>query len=184
MTRENFVDLLKPLLTNGAGQPFIVNLSVEVSSAAIMRLAHEVGALYIDTVCEPWPGFYDDPRSANRSARTTPCVRKCSTSAKHSASGRPAISCCGANPGMVSWFVKQALLNVAKDLGISAPEPKTREEWARLAKGVGVKGIHIAERDTAARQDAETDGRLRQYLVGRRLRLGRPAARRTRLGHA
>ena len=62
VTRENFVDLLKPLLTNGPGQPFIVNLSVEVSSAAIMRLAHEVGALYIDTVCEPWPGFYDDPR--------------------------------------------------------------------------------------------------------------------------
>ncbi len=49
---------------------------------------------------------------------------------------------------MVSWFVKQALLNVAEDLGITAPEPKTREEWARLAKGVGVKGIHIAERDT------------------------------------
>jgi homospermidine synthase len=27
-----------------------------------------------------------------------------------------AISCCGANPGMVSWFVKQALMNLAKDL--------------------------------------------------------------------
>ena len=26
VTRENFVDLLKPLLTTGAGQPFIVNL--------------------------------------------------------------------------------------------------------------------------------------------------------------
>ncbi len=27
-------------------------------------------------------------------------------------------------------------------------EPKTREEWARLAQKLGVKGIHIAERDT------------------------------------
>jgi homospermidine synthase len=27
-----------------------------------MRLCHEVGALYIDTVAEPWPGFYTDPR--------------------------------------------------------------------------------------------------------------------------
>jgi len=26
-----------------------------------------------------------------------------------------AILCCGANPGMVSWFVKQALINLAKD---------------------------------------------------------------------
>jgi len=66
VTRENFVDLLKPILTEGPGQPFIVNLSVEVSSAAIIRLAHELGALYIDTVCEPWPGFYTDPRLTPR----------------------------------------------------------------------------------------------------------------------
>ena len=58
------------------------------------------------------------------------------------------MSCCGANPGMVSWLVKQALLNVAGDLGIDHDEPKTREDWARLEQQVGVKGIHIAERDT------------------------------------
>ena len=28
-----------------------------------------------------------------------------------------AITSCGANPGMVSWFVKQALINLAKDTG-------------------------------------------------------------------
>jgi homospermidine synthase len=49
---------------------------------------------------------------------------------------------------MVSWFVKQALLNVAGDLRLKFKEPKTQEEWARFAKKVGVKGIHIAERDT------------------------------------
>jgi homospermidine synthase len=40
VTRENLVDLLRPLLTEGQGQAFIVNLSVEVSSAAMIRLAH------------------------------------------------------------------------------------------------------------------------------------------------
>jgi len=49
---------------------------------------------------------------------------------------------------MVSWFVKQALLNVAADTGVAAAEPKSREEWGRLAMNLGVKGIHIAERDT------------------------------------
>ena len=52
---------------------------------------------------------------------------------------------------MVSWFVKQALLNVAGDLRAQcAPEPKSRAEWAwgRLADRLGIKGIHIAERDT------------------------------------
>jgi homospermidine synthase len=56
-----------------------------------------------------------------------------------------AVSCCGANPGMVSWFVKQALLNLAKDTNyVLESDPKTREEWGLLMKNLGVKGIHIA----------------------------------------
>src|SRR5512132_2270398 len=35
VTEDNFVSLLKPLLTQGGGQAFVVNLSVEVSSVAI-----------------------------------------------------------------------------------------------------------------------------------------------------
>ncbi len=148
VTRDNFVDLLKPLLTQGAGQAFIVNLSVEVSSAAIIRLAHEVGALYIDTVCEPWPGFYMDPR-LTLSQRSNYALRAEVLDQRQAlGEGPTAISCCGANPGMVSWFVKQALLDVARDIGLKAPEPQSREQWARLARDVGVKGIHIAERDT------------------------------------
>jgi homospermidine synthase len=53
----------------------------------------------------------------------------------------------GANPGLVSHFVKQALLNIASDTGVAA-SPRTREEWAALAHKLGVKVIHIAERDT------------------------------------
>ncbi|MBR7539980.1 hypothetical protein KC221_27740, partial [Mycobacterium tuberculosis] len=37
--------------------------------------------------------------------------------------GTTAVSCSGANPGMVSWFVKQAVVNLAKDLGIEHTEP-------------------------------------------------------------
>jgi homospermidine synthase len=48
---------------------------------------------------------------------------------------------------MVSHLVKRALLHLARDLGRRAA-PVTREDWARLAHNLGVKGIHIAERDT------------------------------------
>ncbi|HEU4602970.1 MAG TPA: saccharopine dehydrogenase C-terminal domain-containing protein, partial [Steroidobacteraceae bacterium] len=61
--------------------------------------------------------------------------------------GPTAVITHGANPGLVSHFVKQALLNVAADTGVSA-SPKSREEWAALAHQLGVKVIHIAERDT------------------------------------
>ena len=49
---------------------------------------------------------------------------------------------------MVSWFVKQALLDIARDTGTPFNEPKSREGWGQLAHKLGVKGIHIAERDT------------------------------------
>jgi homospermidine synthase len=51
---------------------------------------------------------------------------------------------------MVSWFVKQALVNLANETGLKFEEPTAddREGWAKLMKKLGVKGIHIAERDT------------------------------------
>src|SRR4051794_26093688 len=148
VTRENYRELLTPLLTAGGGQGFCVNLSVDTSSLAIMELAREVGALYIDTVVEPWPGFYFDPKLGPE-ARSNYALRESVLAARRRKPGGPtAVSCCGANPGFVSWLVKQALLNVAGDLKIKFSEPKTREDWGRLAKKVGVKGIHIAERDT------------------------------------
>ncbi|NIX78003.1 homospermidine synthase [Microvirga terricola] len=148
LTPDNYKHLLKPLLTEGGGQGFCVNVSVDTSSRDILELCREVGALYIDTVAEPWLGFYFD-KSAGPAARTNYALREIILDARRTSPGGPtAVSCCGANPGMVSWLVKQALLNLAKDIGIKHEEPKTREEWAALMQRVGVKGIHIAERDT------------------------------------
>ena len=62
VTRDNYRKLLCPLLTEGDGQGFCVNLSVDTSSVDIMQFCREVGALYIDTVAEPWPGFYFDSK--------------------------------------------------------------------------------------------------------------------------
>ena len=45
-------------------------------------------------------------------------------------------------------MVKQALIDIAKDLKLDVAVPNTREAWGRLMQRVGVKGIHIAERDT------------------------------------
>lgn len=148
VTAENYRELLTPLLTNGAGRGFCVNLSVDVSSVAVMELCREIGALYVDTVIEPWKGFYFDP-SLGTEARTNYALRESLLAARRrNPGGTTAVSTCGANPGMVSWFVKQALLNIAADTGLSLPEPRIREEWARFAQALGVKGIHVAERDT------------------------------------
>lgn len=148
LTPENYRDVLTPLLRQGEGQAFCINLSVDTSSRDMMELCRSLGALYIDTVAEPWEGFYFD-KDAGNAARTNYFLREIILDARRrSPGGTTAVSCCGANPGMVSWFVKQALLNVATDIGLSFNTPKTREEWAELMQRAGVKGIHIAERDT------------------------------------
>ena len=148
LTRENYRDVLGKYLRAGEGQGFCVNLSVDTSSLDIMRYCREIGALYIDTVVEPWPGFYyakdlDNASRTNYALRETVMAER-----RKNPGGSTAVSCCGANPGMVSWFVKQALVNLAADLGEKGVAPKTREEWGRLAQRLGVKGVHIAERDT------------------------------------
>ena len=64
VTKENYRDLLTPLLTAGKGRGFCVNLSVDVASIAVMELCREIGALYVDTVVEPWPGLYFNPKES------------------------------------------------------------------------------------------------------------------------
>lgn len=148
LTEKNYKEILTPLLQSNSGPGFCVNLSVDVSSLDVMKHCRNLGAHYIDTVVEPWNGFYFDESKA-ASARSNYALRETLLEEKLIKSGGiTAVSCCGANPGMVSWFVKKALVTLADDLKISYEVPKNREQWAKLMQNVGVKGIHISERDS------------------------------------
>src|SRR5690606_14225697 len=148
ITRDNYKEILKPILTEGNGQGFYVNLSVDTGSVDLMKFCRKLGVLYIDTVVEPWLGFYFDDKADN-AARTNYALRETARREKRkNPGGTTAVSTCGANPGMVSWFVKQALVNLARDLKMDfkEPGPDDREGWAELMQRAGGKGIHIAQR--------------------------------------
>src|SRR3712207_4645308 len=72
ITRENLREVLVPLLGRG---DFLLNLSVDVSSVALIRLCRELGALYLDTCIEPWAGGYTDP-SLTPSQRSNYALRE------------------------------------------------------------------------------------------------------------
>jgi homospermidine synthase len=145
LTRENYRSVLGPLVGK---DDFIVNLSVEVASTALIELAQAAGARYIDTCIEPWPGGYTDP-TLSVSQRSNYALRENALALrKKYRNGPTAVIAHGANPGLVSHFVKQALLNIARDTGVKVKTPASREEWAALAQKLGIKTIHIAERDT------------------------------------
>jgi homospermidine synthase len=145
LTQENYRTVLEPLL--GAGD-FLLNVSVEVSSVALIELCQAKGALYLDTCIEPWPGGYTDP-TLSPSLRSNYALRESALAlrAKY-ARGPTAVLTHGANPGLVSHFVKQALLNIARDTGLTVAKPGSRRAWAALAHQLGVRVVHIAERDT------------------------------------
>lgn len=145
LTRANHRAVLGPLLGRG---DFLLNLSVDVSSVALVELAAERGALYLDTCIEPWPGGYTDP-TVSPSLRSNYALRETALALRRSHPDAPtAVVTHGANPGLVSHFVKQAMLNIAEDTGRDVTPPTTREGWAALAKDLNVKVIHIAERDS------------------------------------
>jgi len=145
LTRENYRAVLGPLLGEG---DFLLNVSVDVSSLALVAFCREVGALYLDTCTEPWAGGYTDP-ALSPSQRSNYALREAALDLARDSAGQPtAVLTHGANPGLVSHFVKQALLNIAHDIGIETAVPATRADWAALARLLGVRVIHIAERDT------------------------------------
>ena len=145
LTRDNYRETLEPLLKEG---DFLLNLSVDVSSIALIELARERGALYLDTCIEPWAGGYTDPHATVES-RSNYTMRLEALKLRNWSKNAPtAVLTHGANPGLVSHLVKQALLNIAKDTAVDPGTPGTREEWAKLAQTLGIKVIHIAERDT------------------------------------
>ncbi len=145
LTRENYRRVLVPLLGRG---DFLLNVSVEVSSVALIKLCWERGAMYLDTCIEPWPGGYTDP-TVPAARRTNYALREEALALRASNPRAPtAVVTHGANPGLVSHFVKQALLNIAADTGVDAGKPASRAEWGALARQLGVKVIHVAERDT------------------------------------
>jgi homospermidine synthase len=145
LTRENYRRVLNPLLGRG---DFLLNVSVDVSSIALIKFCWEKGAMYLDTCIEPWPGGYTDP-TVPVAKRSNYALREEALALRPGNARAPtAVITHGANPGLVSHLVKQALLNVAADTGVDSNNPKSRSDWGDLARRLGVKVIHIAERDT------------------------------------
>lgn len=145
LNEGNFETVLEPLLKE---DDFLLNLSVDVASLALIRFCRQRGVLYLDTCIEPWPGRYDDPASPVSQRSNYSLREEVLAYRLDKRSGPTAVVTHGANPGLASIFVKQALQNIARDNDHAFDPPQSYEEWAALAQELEIKVIHIAERDT------------------------------------
>lgn len=136
VTPHNYIALLSKFLHKG---DLLVNVSVNVSSLALIAWCQQQAVHYIDTCIEPWQGGYaaNLPHTSSNYA-----LRQQALAANHPHS-TTAIVAHGANPGLVSHFVKQGLSDLAAIKGIAHSDT-----WAQLAQQLDIRVIQIAERDT------------------------------------
>jgi len=145
LTEANYFPVLTARLNAG---DFLLNLSVDVSSLALIELCWQCGALYLDGSIEPWAGGYTDT-CRTVSQRSNYALREAVLAfARGKQMGPTAIPTQGIKLGLVSSFVKQALMNMAADSKLTVDKPRSPDAWAALAQGLGIKTIHIAERDS------------------------------------
>ncbi|KTD52061.1 homospermidine synthase [Legionella quinlivanii] len=140
ITRNNYLNVLNELMNPG---DFLINLSTGISSHDLIKYCQQKHILYLDACTEPWL----DVKPKQHSFHTRYDLRQGVLKLKEE-QGATAILTHGANPGLVSHFIRQALWNMAQDNELSCSLPATQAEWAKLAHTLGIKVIHIAERDT------------------------------------
>ena len=152
LTRENMDQFLSKYLAAG---DFLLDLAWNIDANEIIEWAHDHGVIYLNTSVEEW-----DPYSAGAARNPTERtlywrhmkLRKLTNT--WGGKGPTAIVEHGANPGLVSHLTKKALFDIAtqaikdgKD-GAGVKEAYESENFPSLAHKLGVKVIHIAERDT------------------------------------
>jgi len=137
----------------------LLNVSVDVSSVDLVAWCASHGVLYVDTSIEPWPGVFDNPMLSLRDRTNFLAREKMLRLGRKLGPDAPtAIVDHGANPGLVSHFLKRALLDLRKALRPKAQRPTNAQGWATLARDLGVKLVQISERDTQVTQRPKRPG--------------------------
>jgi homospermidine synthase len=130
----------------------LINLSVSIQCLALSDWCQNHGVMYIDTAFEPWADniFGESLAVHERTMYWEHYSSRLYAQKYWSVRGPTALFSHGANPGLVSHFARAALVELAKCLedGAEVPIPAGQREWATLAQTLGVKVIHISERDS------------------------------------
>lgn len=155
ITRENYAHILQKHLSGG---DIFIDLGWDIDTCALLQWCHDNDVRYVNSSVELWDAYKDvhkkDPRELTLYVRQMVIADLIK---KWNKKGATAILDHGANPGLVSHFTKQALEDIAHAVIAQKPDdariPMLKKylndnNFAQLAHLLGVKTIHISERDT------------------------------------
>ncbi len=150
---------LPRLLSTYAGRgDLIIDLAWSIDCFEILEWAHRNGVLYVNASVESWDPASDMHSKSSFDKSLYARYQNLLPLAERWQNGPTAVIDHGANPGLVSHFVKQGLLDIGTKLLQENRMPAARvrrlerrmeqHEFAHLARELGVKVIHCSEWDT------------------------------------
>ena len=152
ITKENLDSKLKIYLTSG---DLLLDLAWNIDCNAILQWCHDNNVLYLNTSVEEWNPYVDGAQRPVLDRTLYPRHMRIRKMMKTwDKKGPSAVVEHGANPGLVSHFTKAALVEIANKLiaenksNEKIVKALQEEKYNELAYLLGVKVIHIAERDT------------------------------------
>ncbi len=157
ITRGNMGALLGKYLRAG---DLCVDLGWNIGCNDIVEWCHDHGVLYVNTSVEVWDPYegIDRKTPPERTLYVRHMALRKMIAGWANKRGPSAVLDHGANPGLVSHFTKQALEDISrkwlagkKNRGARREriqDARDRRAWNDLAMLLGVKTIHISERDT------------------------------------
>ena len=152
ITQDNLDSQLKKYLSAG---DFLLDLAWNIDANTILNWCHDNGVLYLNTSVEQWDP-YEGGANKHPLERTLyhrhMSMREMKS--KWNKVGATAIVEHGANPGLVSHLVKKSMVDIAtlalkeSKAAAGVESALTDERYNDLAQLLGIKVIHISERDT------------------------------------
>ncbi len=156
LTRENVDEFLSTRCKDG---DILLDLAWNIDCPTILQWCHDHNVRYLNTSVEVWDPYDDlastDPRDRTLYVRHQDLRR---LKAKWGQPGATAVVEHGANPGLVSHFVKRALSEMSArmltdgrargDRAAAIESALNAGTFNQLAMLTGTKVIHISERDT------------------------------------
>lgn len=142
ITAQNLDEVLGRFFDDGSG--ILVNASVNICSKALIEFCQRRDILYVDTSFEIWAGLVGSDDMINNGGRFSDIQE----AKKRFAGGASAITCHGANPGIVSHFAKRLVTMLGQEeLGTDFTPPQSQTDWAELAQRLGITSVIITEMD-------------------------------------
>jgi homospermidine synthase len=157
LTRDNCEAVLRARLQPG---DLLIDLASHIDTLQLLQACRERGVRFLNTSIECWlPGDGDGRRDERLLTTRMRRVEEW-MAARGGAPGPTAVIDHGANPGIVSHFVRQGLADLAaaaleRRLGparlrAAAAEALAAGAWGRLAEALRVRAIQVCELDTQA----------------------------------